>query len=171
MGGDASCELWRRTVQRHRAQDTAGGVQSRIQGGHCCGENHEVHDHVHAGNADGAEESNEWAFACFVLNIRKQQRQQGQRAYVEDSDVEDNSIDCLRHDLLRVFYLACGGAQKLNGCVCEDHALHENQNWQDAVRENTAVVLNEEIGRASCRERVEVGGVDVEVERKKSKRR
>ena len=69
-------ELRGGTGHGHGAQDAAGGVQAGVERGQGGGEDHEVHDDVHALDADGSEERHERADAFLVGGVGQQQGEQ-----------------------------------------------------------------------------------------------
>ncbi len=79
----------------------------------------------------------------LVCIPRQQQHQQHHGTHIEQTDTPDHAVDGFWHHRLRIFTFACRRTDQFDGGKGEHHPLHQNQRWQQAVREETTVIGNQ----------------------------
>ena len=115
------------TAHRHRAQNTPGAVQTRVEAGERRGQYHHVHNVANVGHAKLRKEGDKRALSRLVGVPRQQKHQQHDGADIEQTDTPDNAVDRFWHHGLWIFTFTRRRTDQLDGGKGEDHALNQHQ--------------------------------------------
>ena len=127
------------TGHRHGAQGASGGVQAGVEGGQRGGENHDLDDVTGIGHTDPGEEGDEGRLGLGVGRVGQDQRQQHDRADVEDEDAQNHRVDRLGQDFLRVLRLSGRHAHHLRATEGEDDAEGQGEDDRESLGEEPTV--------------------------------